>query len=114
MQSTSYAGGYDLSGRQLTRRADGHRLEIRDSERAGPKYTSTYLQDLTLARYVSNLWSKSGRAEFEFEGIRYAIEREGRYAARIDELYRYKKGGSRRRDRDPVRRDRGQLSLFTS
>jgi len=107
-----YRGTYDVVGRCLTRRSDGQRLEIRVSRRSGPGYTPTYLHDATVGRYVSNLYQRPDQVEFEVEGIRYAIIRESRQAVRIAELFRYRKGGSRRQDREPIRRD-GQLTLFT-
>jgi len=108
----SYVGGYDVEGQRLTRRSDGHSLEIKDSHRSGPGRTSTYLNDATAGRYLSNLYLREEQVEFEVEGVRYAIIRKGHHAIRIDELYRYRKGGSRRQDRESIRRD-GQLTLFT-
>lgn len=111
--TTHYAGGYDFSGRRLVRRSDGHSLEIRHSTRSGPEYTPTYLYDVTLSRYVSNLYSRPyGGAEFEWEAVRYEIIREGKCAVRIEERYRYRSGGSRRVDRHPA--GSRQLGLFTS
>ena len=110
MGGSHYVGGYDLSGRRLIRRGDGHTLEIRHSVRVGREYTPTYLHDVTEDRYVSNLYDRPEGAEFEDAGLRYAIVREGRCAVRVEELYRYRKGGSRRRHE----RHRQQLDLFTT
>jgi len=88
-----YSGAYKVKGQTWTRTSDELSLLLcyRNSSAVTPSKPSTFLLDKTGNRYVSSLYG----AEFEYEGIRYRVDRAGDGQVRIDAIRKVSKRNRR-------------------